>query len=143
MSTARLAMASRCALASPVICIGRDSTEGSACSSSVGAALPWASRDSQLSVLVPSLDPRVQGDFGLSLFEDGVLPAAFMVGLLVASLVFAQASHTVNGERAQSVLRRECVSLQCRCGRGVTRASSAFLTGKLPETLGFLPERRD
>ena len=31
-----------------------------------------------------------QGDFGLSLFEDGVLPAAFMVGLLGASLVFAQ-----------------------------------------------------
>ena len=41
----------------------------------------------------------MQGDFALSLFEDGVLPAAFMIGLLGASLVFAQASKTVNGFR--------------------------------------------
>mmetsp|Transcript_10894 Transcript_10894/g.32645 ORF Transcript_10894/g.32645 Transcript_10894/m.32645 type:complete len:526 (-) Transcript_10894:2458-4035(-) len=41
----------------------------------------------------------IQGDFGLTLFEDGVLPAAFMVGLLGASLVFAEASKTVNGFR--------------------------------------------
>ncbi len=105
--------------------------------------MPCASRNSQLSGLVPFLDPRVQGDFGLSLFEDGVLPAAFMVGLLVASLVFAQASHTVNGERAQNVLFLECDSLQCRRALIGTRASSAFRIGKLPENPGILPECRD
>ena len=33
-----------------------------------------------------------QGEFGLSLFQDGVLPAAFMVGLLISSPAFAEAS---------------------------------------------------
>ena len=33
-----------------------------------------------------------QGDFELSLFQDGVLPAAFMVGLLASSPAFAEAS---------------------------------------------------
>lgn len=41
----------------------------------------------------------IQGDFGLSLFQDGILPAAFMVGLLGASLAFAQASKYYNGLR--------------------------------------------
>lgn len=50
------------------------------------------------------LQHALQGDFALSLFEDGVLPAAFMVGLLGASLVFAQASHTVNGALAELIL---------------------------------------
>lgn len=51
------------------------------------------------------LQRTLQGDFALSLFEDGVLPAAFMVGLLGASLVFAQASHTVNGASAGTTLQ--------------------------------------
>ena len=40
-----------------------------------------------------------QGDFGLSLFEDGVLPAAFMVGLLISSPLFAEASKYNNAFR--------------------------------------------
>lgn len=34
----------------------------------------------------------IQGDFNLSNFEDGLLQSAFMVGFVVASLIFAQAS---------------------------------------------------
>lgn len=41
----------------------------------------------------------MQGDFGLSLFEDGLLPAAFMVGLLVSSPLFAEASKHYNAFR--------------------------------------------
>ncbi|EFN51305.1 hypothetical protein CHLNCDRAFT_8328, partial [Chlorella variabilis] len=41
----------------------------------------------------------IQGDFGLSLFQDGLLPAAFMVGLLASSPVFAEASKHRNGFR--------------------------------------------
>ncbi|KAG2496928.1 hypothetical protein HYH03_004934 [Edaphochlamys debaryana] len=33
----------------------------------------------------------IQGDFSLSYFEDGLLPALFMVGLLIASPIFAEA----------------------------------------------------
>ena len=33
-----------------------------------------------------------QGDFGLTYFQDGLLPAAFMVGLLVTSPIFAEMS---------------------------------------------------
>lgn len=43
--------------------------------------------------------PLPQGDFGLSLFQDGLLPAAFMVGLLVSSPVFAEASKHYNAFR--------------------------------------------
>ena len=34
----------------------------------------------------------IQGDFNLSNFEDGLLQSAFMVGFVVASLIFAQVS---------------------------------------------------
>ncbi|CAA2990842.1 probable sphingolipid transporter spinster homolog 2 [Olea europaea subsp. europaea] len=38
----------------------------------------------------------IQGEFNLSNFEDGVLSSAFMVGLLVASPIFATLSKSVN-----------------------------------------------
>ncbi|ESW31179.1 hypothetical protein PHAVU_002G216300 [Phaseolus vulgaris] len=38
----------------------------------------------------------IQGDFKLSNFEDGVLSSAFMVGLLVASPIFASLAKSVN-----------------------------------------------
>lgn len=38
----------------------------------------------------------IQGDFHLSNFEDGVLSSAFMVGLLVASPIFASLAKSVN-----------------------------------------------
>lgn len=41
----------------------------------------------------------IQGDFGLSLFQDGLLPAAFMVGLLISSPIFAEASKRHNALR--------------------------------------------
>lgn len=36
----------------------------------------------------------IQGEMGLTYFQDGLLPAAFMVGLLIASPVFAEMSKT-------------------------------------------------
>ena len=41
----------------------------------------------------------LQGEFQLSKFQDGVLPAAFMVGLLVASLVFSELCKHYNAFR--------------------------------------------
>ncbi|KAL3614412.1 hypothetical protein CASFOL_042486 [Castilleja foliolosa] len=38
----------------------------------------------------------IQGDFNLSNFEDGVISSAFMVGLLVASPIFASSANSVN-----------------------------------------------
>ena len=38
----------------------------------------------------------IQGDFNLNNFEDGVLSSAFMVGLLIASPIFASLSKSVN-----------------------------------------------
>ncbi|KAK2987428.1 hypothetical protein RJ640_018565 [Escallonia rubra] len=38
----------------------------------------------------------IQGDFNLSNFEDGVISSAFMVGLLVASPIFASLAKSVN-----------------------------------------------
>ncbi|EOA12509.1 hypothetical protein CARUB_v10026332mg [Capsella rubella] len=38
----------------------------------------------------------IQGDFNLSNFEDGILSSAFMVGLLVASPIFASLAKSVN-----------------------------------------------
>ncbi|KAK6156736.1 hypothetical protein DH2020_010984 [Rehmannia glutinosa] len=38
----------------------------------------------------------IQGDFNLSNFEDGVISSAFMVGLLVASPIFASSAKSVN-----------------------------------------------
>lgn len=33
---------------------------------------------------------HAQGEFDLSNFQDGLLPAAFMVGLLVAGVIFSE-----------------------------------------------------
>uniref|UniRef100_A0A061REG6 Mfs general substrate transporter n=1 Tax=Tetraselmis sp. GSL018 TaxID=582737 RepID=A0A061REG6_9CHLO len=41
----------------------------------------------------------IQGDFALTYFEDGLLPAVFMVGLLVASAAFAEATKYHNAMR--------------------------------------------
>eukprot|EP00873_Tetraselmis_striata_P011555 jgi/Tetstr1/431819/TSEL_021313.t1 len=41
----------------------------------------------------------IQGDFDLDNFQDGLLPAAFMVGLLIASAAFAEASKYYNALR--------------------------------------------
>ncbi|PSC73072.1 putative sphingolipid transporter spinster-like protein 2 [Micractinium conductrix] len=41
----------------------------------------------------------IQGDFALTLFEDGLLPAAFMIGLLASSPIFAEASKHHNAFR--------------------------------------------
>ncbi|KAK1405034.1 hypothetical protein POM88_004639 [Heracleum sosnowskyi] len=38
----------------------------------------------------------IQGDFNLNNFEDGVISSAFMVGLLLASPIFASLAHMVN-----------------------------------------------
>ena len=53
--------------------------------------------------MVPSVNRGLQGDFGLSLVEDGALPAAFMVGLLVSSPLFAEASKYNNAFRLIAV----------------------------------------
>ena len=41
----------------------------------------------------------VQGEFDLTLLQDGILPAAFMLGLLLASLGFAELSQHFNAMR--------------------------------------------
>ncbi|DBB18663.1 TPA: hypothetical protein ACH3X3_000277 [Trebouxia sp. C0006] len=41
----------------------------------------------------------IQGEFQLSKFQDGVLPAAFMIGLLIASLVFSELCKYYNAFR--------------------------------------------
>ncbi|KAL0043420.1 hypothetical protein WJX79_004259 [Trebouxia sp. C0005] len=41
----------------------------------------------------------IQGEFQLSNFQDGVLPAAFMIGLLIASLVFSELCKHYNAFR--------------------------------------------
>ncbi len=41
----------------------------------------------------------IQGAFKLTYFQDGLLPAAFMVGLLIASPIFAELSKTKNAFR--------------------------------------------
>ncbi|KAL8156046.1 hypothetical protein AgCh_001212 [Apium graveolens] len=38
----------------------------------------------------------IQGDFNLNNFEDGIISSAFMVGLLLASPIFASLAHRVN-----------------------------------------------
>ncbi|XP_042754447.1 probable sphingolipid transporter spinster homolog 2 [Lactuca sativa] len=38
----------------------------------------------------------IQGDFDLSNFKDGILASAFMVGLLIASPIFASLAKTIN-----------------------------------------------
>lgn len=51
----------------------------------------------------PATDHGIQGDFQLSAFYDGLLPAAFMVGLLVSSPIFAEASHKFNAMRLMGI----------------------------------------
>eukprot|EP00798_Chlamydomonas_sp_ICE-L_P006591 gene6591-3245_t len=45
----------------------------------------------------------IQGAFKLTYFEDGLLPGAFMVGLLISSPVFAEACKTVSAFRLLAV----------------------------------------
>jgi hypothetical protein len=81
------------------------------------AAMPSSMQD--------HLQRALQGDFALSLFEDGVLPAAFMVGLLGASLVFAQASHTVNGaSKANCSIDYCCIAQATQASMTTPRTSS-------------------
>ncbi|PRW32913.1 putative sphingolipid transporter spinster-like protein 2 [Chlorella sorokiniana] len=83
----------------------------------------------------------IQGDFRLSLFQDGLLPAAFMVGLLVSSPIFAEASKHHNAFRliglglaVWTVAAAGCglapgfgVLLVCRMAVGVGEASFVAL----------------
>eukprot|EP00887_Chlorella_sp_A99_P000167 scaffold13.g167.t1 len=83
----------------------------------------------------------IQGDFGLSLFQDGLLPAAFMVGLLASSPIFAEASKHHNALRligaglaAWTAATAGCglapgfgVLLVCRMAVGVGEASFVAL----------------
>ncbi|KAI7845461.1 hypothetical protein COHA_001011 [Chlorella ohadii] len=83
----------------------------------------------------------IQGDFRLSLFQDGLLPAAFMVGLLVSSPMFAEASKHHNAFRliglglaVWTVAAAGCglapgfgVLLVCRMAVGVGEASFVAL----------------
>lgn len=48
-------------------------------------------------------DHGIQGDFRLSNVQDGVLASAFMVGLLVASPVFAHATKQFNALRLMGI----------------------------------------
>lgn len=50
-----------------------------------------------------SQDHGIQGDFRLSNVQDGVLASAFMVGLLVASPIFAEATKRYNALRLMGV----------------------------------------
>jgi len=54
----------------------------------------------------------VQGAFQLSKFQDGVLPAAFMVGLLVASVVYSELCKHCNAFRliGRSWQEHSCMS---------------------------------
>lgn len=45
----------------------------------------------------------IQGAFKLTFFQDGLLPAAFMVGLLVASPIFAETSKTHSAFRLLAI----------------------------------------
>lgn len=48
-------------------------------------------------------DHGIQGDFQLSNFQDGMLASAFMVGLLVSSPLFAEATKRYNALRLMGV----------------------------------------
>lgn len=50
-----------------------------------------------------SQDHGIQGDFRLSNFQDGVLASSFMVGLLLSSPVFAEATKRYNAFRLMGV----------------------------------------
>ena len=64
-----------------------------------------------------------QGEFKLTYFEDGLLPAAFMVGLLLSSPVFAEASKHTNAFRllalGMGVWTLACLLCAGRCEGGV------------------------
>jgi MFS transporter, Spinster family, sphingosine-1-phosphate transporter len=61
----------------------------------------------------------IQGDFGLSLFQDGLLPAAFMVGLLLSSPAFAEASKHFNSFRLIGVGLAVWVAATAGCGLSI------------------------
>lgn len=51
----------------------------------------------------PTQDHGIQGDFKLTDFQDGILASAFMVGLLVSSPIFAEASKRHNAMRLMGI----------------------------------------
>lgn len=68
--------------------------------SSIPCSSSWC--EGQLAVVATVMSAQVnkqcctlQGDFDLTNFQDGCLPAAFMVGLLVACPIFVQLAKTV------------------------------------------------
>ncbi|KAL3134907.1 hypothetical protein ABBQ32_007873 [Trebouxia sp. C0010 RCD-2024] len=85
----------------------------------------------------------IQGEFQLSKFQDGVLPAAFMVGLLVASLLFSELCKHYNAFRligwGMAIFTVSSVGcgfansfwtlLACRIVMGAGEASIINLTG--------------
>ncbi|KAJ7569220.1 hypothetical protein O6H91_01G067500 [Diphasiastrum complanatum] len=68
----------------------------------------------------------IQGDFKLSYFQDGVLSSAFMVGLLVASPVFAEFSKTYNPFRLIGVGLSVWTVATAGCGLSVDFWSITF-----------------
>ncbi|KAG0605674.1 hypothetical protein M758_9G078900 [Ceratodon purpureus] len=61
----------------------------------------------------------IQGEFGLTYFQDGILSSAFMVGLLAASPVFAHLSKTLNPFRLIGVGLSVWVFATAGCGFSV------------------------
>ena len=59
----------------------------------------------------------LQGEFQLSKFQDGVLPAAFMVGVLVASLLFSELCKHYNAFRLIGRLPSKHLNTQGVCQR--------------------------
>ena len=81
-----------------------------------------------------------QGEFQLSKFQDGVLPAAFMVGLLVASLVFSELCKHYNAFRLIGKLGQQSRTCNICCTLQITHAfGAAFVVASLP--LCFLQVR--
>eukprot|EP00250_Pteridium_aquilinum_P019414 c24423_g1_i2 orf=340-1779(-) len=74
----------------------------------------------------------IQGDFGLSNFEDGVLSSAFMVGLLIASPIFAHLAKVCNAFKLIGVGLSVWTFATAACGFSVefwTIAISRMLVG--------------
>lgn len=68
----------------------------------------------------------IQGDFGLTYFQDGILSSAFMVGLLVASPFFAHLSKKLNPFRLIGVGLSVWVLATAGCGFSVGFWSITF-----------------
>ena len=67
-----------------------------------------------------------QGEFQLSKFQDGVLPAAFMVGLLVASLVFSELCKHYNAFRLIGELGWQSSNCNTFCSTSVELTELLF-----------------